>query len=78
MFTQITYDFWPEWRLDLALLQRLPVDLVVEERVDENRLLAAVRHHTAQTPRRLLGHELQQQDQQRAIVIILSIETKIG
>ena len=71
MFTQITYDFWPEWRLDLALLQRLPVDLVVEERVDENGLLAAVRHHTAQATRRLLGHELQQQDQQGAIVIIL-------
>ena len=56
-----TYDARLEGRLHLPLLERLPVDLLVEERVDEDGALHAVRLDAAQALRRVLRHELKGQ-----------------
>jgi len=58
-----TYHSRLKGRLELTLLQRLPVDLVKKERVFLYCFLAAVSRHAAQPPVRVLRHErLQDRD----------------
>ena len=59
---KVSYDFRSKWRLHFPLFQGNPVDLVVKERVDEDRLLASIRHHTPQPLRWLLRHKLSQKN----------------
>ena len=52
-----TYRFRFEWRLDLLVLQLLPVD-AGEEGVADHRALPALRAHAAQPVGRRLGQQL--------------------
>lgn len=53
----VAYNPGFEWRLHLSTVQLLPID-AVEEGVTGHSALAALRSHTAQTQRRVLGQEL--------------------